>query len=132
MLIHSCCCHFPAAVASTVYIASPELSRALQHEVDSVEHVQLHRVLGNAVLSGLCKLGLTCTNELVPAKKNFTALLPNSEAAVSATELRPRSSASSALPSCKRAKNKTRTRTQQQAFASFRGSEELRQAHCSY
>ena len=31
----------------------------LQHEVDSVEHVHLHRVLGNAVLSGLRKLGLT-------------------------------------------------------------------------
>ena len=41
--------------------ATAELSRALQHEVDGVEHVQLHCVLGNAVLSGLrnlCQAGI--------------------------------------------------------------------------
>ena len=34
----------------------PTRARVLQHEVDSVEHVELHGVLGDAVLSGLRKL----------------------------------------------------------------------------
>ena len=52
----------PGACASVTHaytcLYQPTGARVLQHEVDSVEHgtVELHGVLGDAVLSGLRKL----------------------------------------------------------------------------